>query len=109
MAALDIVLAEGSERFYHEVLEDSIETGSTFLKDRDTTPVSSSFFSQDCCKQHVGLVQLNQFCYSPSHTTIFLLHYSEVSLVIGKPLGVDLGTLIGNSLEYHRNLIGYNP
>ena len=25
------------------------------------------FFPQDCCKQH-GLVQLNQFCYSPSHS-----------------------------------------
>jgi hypothetical protein len=31
MAVLDIVLAEGSEGFYHEVLEDSIETGPTFL------------------------------------------------------------------------------
>jgi hypothetical protein len=30
------------------------------------------FFSlQDCCKQYDGLVQLNQFCFSPSHTTIF--------------------------------------
>ena len=39
--------------------------GLTLLR-TTTTPVLSSFFPQDCCKQYVGLVQLNQFCYSPS-------------------------------------------
>ena len=58
---------KGSERFYHEVLEDSIrKTGSTLLR-----TATNSFLPSDCCKQHVGLVQLNQFFYSPSQ---YLLH-----------------------------------
>lgn len=46
------------------ILEDSILNDIDPLRtEADSVPLP--FASQDCCKQHVGLVQLNRFCYSP--------------------------------------------
>ena len=63
MASLDIVLAGDSERFRHEVLEDSIRNGIDTLKDHDrflSFLLSFSKIVVNCMLAY--LVQLNQFC-----------------------------------------------
>jgi hypothetical protein len=43
----------------HRLRQKGLHTVSPYRRGR------SSSFPQDCGKQHVGLVQLNQFCYNP--------------------------------------------